>query len=206
VRGTVTRLLQDWQAGDGAAQQELFNIVERELKSLAGARLRGERRDHTLQPTALVNEVWLRMVGQEMPAWAARAQFFAVVARLMRQTLVDHARARMAQRRQAGVRVFVTGAMDAVAADDPLDRNVELIALHDALDRLVAFDERRARVLELRYFGGLERGEIAEVLGVTERTVKRDLVIACAWLKRELAEREGENESESESESESEGD
>jgi RNA polymerase sigma factor (TIGR02999 family) len=157
-----------------------------ELRKLAGGRLRGERAGHTLQPTALVHEVWLRMAGQEGLDWQGRAHFFGIAARLMRQVLIDHARARGAQRRDAGLRVDLTAA-EAVGDGTEAAMAAEVLELHALLERLAEFDERRARVVELRFFGGLERREIAHVLGVTERVVKRDLIVAQAWLRRELA-------------------
>ena len=181
---SITVLLGEWKQGRPGAEARLFALLTDELRRLAGSHLRREREGHTLQPTALVNEAWLRLAQQETPDFENRAHFFGVAARLMRQILVDHARARGAQRRDGGMRVDFSGALDVAAAEPAPDR---LLELHDALERLAAFDDRRARVLELRYFGGLSREEIATALGVTERVVKRDLVVAQAWLRRELA-------------------
>lgn len=181
----VTQLLSDWRAGRAGAEEALFAEVFAELRKLADGRLRGERAGHTLQPTALVHEVWLRMAGSEGLDWQDRAHFFGIAARLMRQVLIDHARARGAQRRDAGVRVDMTAALE--VGDEAAAMAAEVLELHALLERLAEFDERRAKVVELRFFGGLERREIALVLGVTERMVKRDLVVAQAWLRRELA-------------------
>ena len=181
----ITVLLGEWRAGQDGAEARLFALITDELRRLAGSHLRRERTGHTLQPTALVNEAWMRLAQQQTPDFENRSHFFGIAARLMRQILVDHERARGAQRRDAGLRVDFTGALD-VAADEPKAPD-RVLALHEALEKLAAFDERRAKVLELRYFGGLSRDEIATTVGVTERVVKRDLVVAQAWLKRELA-------------------
>lgn len=180
---SITALLRRWRDGHPDAEASLFAHVYDELRRLAGGRLRHERTDHTLQPTALVHEAWLRLAGAEPIDWQSRAHFYGIAARLMRQILIDRARARLADRRQGGVRIDLTGAVDEAAVDHAL---VDVLAVHDALERLAAVDERRARVLELRHFGGLERQEIAEALGITERMVKRDLVLAQTWLRREL--------------------
>jgi RNA polymerase sigma factor (TIGR02999 family) len=181
----ITLLLRDWEQGRPGAEQALLVRVYDELRRLAKGRLRQERADHTLQPTALVHEVWARLVGHEDLGWQSRAHFFGIAARLMRQILIDHARARATARR-GGLRIDLTHTEDPAdsAGGDPL---VDVLAVHEALERLAGFDERRARVLELRFFAGLDRKEIAELLGITERTVKRDLVLAQAWLRRELA-------------------
>lgn len=184
---SITALLRNWRDGRPGAEESLFAFVYEELRRLASGRLRHERPEHTLQPTALVHEAWLRLAGNEEVEWQSRAHFFGIAARLMRQILIDHARARLAARRQGGLRVDLTGNAGAVdeAAKDPAI--VDVLAIHEALERLAAFDDRRARVLELRFFAGLERKEIAEALGISERMVKRDLVLAQAWLRRELA-------------------
>jgi RNA polymerase sigma-70 factor (ECF subfamily) len=183
---SITAMLRNWRDGRPGAEESLFSQVYDELRRLAGGRLRHERAEHTLQPTALVHEAWLRLAGHEELDWQSRAHFFGIAGRLMRQILIDHARARLAARRQGGLRVDLT---TSGAADEPLAREpiVEVLAVHEALERLAAFDERRARVLELRFFAGLERKEIAEALGISERMVKRDIVVAQAWLRRELA-------------------
>lgn len=181
---SITGLLRDWRDGQAGAEKSLLAQVYDELRRLAGGRLRRERAEHTLQPTALVHEAWMRLAGAEEVEWQSRAHFFGIAARLMRQILIDHARARLADRRQGGLRVELTGAIDEAPADPAY---VDVLAIHEALERLALFDERRARVLELRFFGGLERREIAEAIGITERMVKRDIVLAQAWLRRELA-------------------
>jgi RNA polymerase sigma factor (TIGR02999 family) len=180
----ITCLLRDWGEGRPGADEALLSRVYDELRRLARGRLRHERSDHTLQPTALVHEAWARLVGHEQLDWHSRAHFFGIAARLMRQILIDHARARAAARRQGGLRIELTEQPGDGAGGEPL---LEVLAVHEALERLAAFDDRRARVLELRFFAGLDRKEIAEVLDITERTVKRDLVVAQAWLRRELA-------------------
>lgn len=188
----ITQMLQEWRQGKPDAQEALFSVVYRELQRIAENRLKDERSGHTLQPAGLVNEAWLRLAGSQGQEWENRSHFYGVAARLMRQVLIDHARARNAARRQSGLRVDLTGELDALPQNGSPDPILEVLELHEALQKLAALDERRAKVVELRYFGGLERQEIAEVLGVTERVVKRDLVFAQAWLRRELA-GEGEN-------------
>ena len=182
----ITNLLRDWGQGRPGADEALLSRVYDELRRLARGRLRHERADHTLQPTALVHEAWTRLVGHEKPCWQSRAHFFGIAARLMRQILIDHARAREAAHRQGGLRIELTEEVGEPGGAGEREPLVEVVAVHEALERLAAFDERRARVLELRFFAGLDRQEIADVLGITERTVKRDLVVAQAWLRREL--------------------
>jgi RNA polymerase sigma factor (TIGR02999 family) len=157
-------------------------IVADELRRLARSHLRREPRGHTLQPTALVNEVYLRLVGQERSGWRGRAQFFAHASQVMRRILVDHARARRASKRGGGAAT--------VALDDALDvasaTQVDVLQLDEALDGLAAMDQRQARLVELRVFGGLTINESAELLGVGAATVSRDWASARAWLYREL--------------------
>jgi RNA polymerase sigma factor (TIGR02999 family) len=186
----ITALLRGWREHEPGAEERLFALIYGELRQLAARNLRAERPGHTLQPTALVNETWLRMASKEAPDFGSRAHFFGVAARLMRQILVDHARARAAQRRQGGLRVGLTED-DTPAADALLaERSLELLELNEALDRFARIDERRAKVLELRHFIGLDRAGIATALGMTERQVKRDLTVAQAWLRRELDRRD----------------
>ncbi len=180
-RGDVTRLLQSWSDGDKGALGELVPLVYRELRSLAAAYIRRERRDHTLQPTALVHEAYLRLVDQTRVASPSRSQFFAIAANLMRQILVNHAKHRGAAKRGGGNKAVLE---EGSAAVQP--REVDLIALDQALDKLARLDPRQGRVVELRFFGGLTEDEIAEVLGVSAITVKRDWRIARAELHREL--------------------
>lgn len=179
----VTQLLLDWNAGDQAALAELMPLVYAELRQIAARQLRRERHEHTLQPTALVHEAWLRLVQTKRLTWQNRAHFLGVAAELMRRILVDHAR-----RRSAGIR---GGGETRLALDEALDvaqpREVALLALDDALTSLAALDPRQSRIVELKYFGGLEIDEIAEVLGISPATVKRDWQWARAWLHREIS-------------------
>jgi RNA polymerase sigma factor (TIGR02999 family) len=177
----VTVLLQAWARGDRAALQQLTPMIYAELRRLAGGHLKRERQGHTFSPTDLVAEAFLRLAGGDHPAYEHRLQFFAVAARHMRRILVDHARRRIADKRDAG-EVHVT--LDVALIPD--DRPEALVALDDALDALAAADERKAKVVELRYFGGMELKEIASTLGVHENTVARDLRLAEAWLHREM--------------------
>lgn len=179
----TTTLLRDWGAGDHDALDELMDRVYRELKALAGAQMRGERPDHTLQPTALVHEVFLRLVDQERIDWRGRAQFFDVAGRMMRRILVDHARARGRVKR-GGDRVRVSlGSSERLPA--PADPE-SVLALDDALEALARIDRRRARVAELHVFAGLTVAETARVLDCSPATVSRDWRFARAWLAREL--------------------
>jgi RNA polymerase sigma factor (TIGR02999 family) len=178
----VTVLLERWGGGDEGALEELLPLVYAELRRLAGAYLRREREGHTLQPTALVNEAYLKLVDQRDARWQNRAHFFGVAAQLMRRILVDHARTRKAEKR-GGSRFAVTlGHADEVSASPETD----LLAVHEALERLAALDPQQARVVELRFFGGLSIEEAAEVLGVGHATVEREWKMARAWLRREL--------------------
>ncbi len=180
----VTRLLRDWGKGDESAASKLFPIVYDELRRLARRYMSHERRDHTLQATALIHEAYLRLAAQNRAEWKNRAQFFAVAAQMMRRILVDHARSRAYQKRGgATADVLVDVGQSAFIAPE---RSRELMALDSALERLAAFDARKARVVELRYFGGLEASEIADVLGISAVTVTRDWKMARAWLRQEL--------------------
>jgi RNA polymerase sigma factor (TIGR02999 family) len=183
----ITRLLEELQRGSGEAGERLIPLVYRELHGLAAQYLRRERGDHTLQPTALVNEVYLRLVGQHAVQWQNRAHFFGIAAQIMRRILVDHARRRHAAKRMGGRRVT----LDDRAADERAAaagaRAIDLIALDQALGRLAALDARQARVVELRFFGGLDVEQTAEALGIAPATVKRDWTFARAWLQRELS-------------------
>jgi RNA polymerase sigma factor (TIGR02999 family) len=180
-RGDVTRLLESWSGGDKGALGELVPLVYRELRTLAAAYIRHERRDHTLQPTALVHEAYLRLVDQTQVQSPNRAQFFAIAAKLMRQILVNHAKHRGAAKRGGGNKVALEEDAGTVQ-----QRDVDLIALDAALDRLALLDPRQGRIVELRFFGGLTEDEIAEMLGVSAITVKRDWRIARAELHRVL--------------------
>ena len=178
----VTRLLQDWRGGDRAALEKLTPLVYDELRRLASHFLRGERRDHTLQGTALVHEAFIRLVGQSDLEWQSRAHFIGVAARLMRQILVDHARKHTAAKRGGGEQPL---SIEAAAIFSP-QRAANLIALDDALQALAQFDPRKSRIIELRYFGGLSIEEIGEVESIAVATVRRQMRTAEAWLHREM--------------------
>jgi len=178
---TVTRLLLDWRNGDQAALDQLLPLVYQELHRRAMIFMSRERPGHTLQPTALINEVYLRLVDEGQMAWEDRNDFFAVCANLMRQILVDVARARMAAKRGGGRQAPLEEAMSVSQ-----DQDAELIALDEALDALSALNARQGRVVILRYFGGLTVEETAKALNVSPETVKRDWKLAKVWLFREL--------------------
>ena len=181
-RDDVTLLLRRWGGGDAAALDELAPILHQELRRLAAGYMRGERPAHTLQPTALVNEAYLRLVGDGERQWSDRVHFLAIAARHMRQILVDHARRRGAGKRGAGLRAetLVDGLVVSERPDD-------LIALDDALEALAGVDERKARILEMHYFGGLTQDEVATALDLHPNTVGRELRLARAWLQSQLA-------------------
>ncbi len=178
----VTRILLDWSGGDPEAPGRLMPFVYDELRRLARAFLARERGAHTLQPTALVHEAYLRLVDQRSVNWQNRAHFYGIAASMMRRVLIDHARAHAAEKRGGGaVRLSVED------VQVPLEERAEsLLALDEALERLKDMDERKCRVVEMRFFAGLSDEEIAEVLGVTTRTVLRDWKKARLWLLREL--------------------
>lgn len=179
----VTELLHEWSQGNDAALEQLMPIVHVELRRLARRQMRRERNGHTLQTTALVNEVYMRLVDASRIRWQDRTHFFAMSSRLMRRILVDHARARRYQKRGGNaIRVTLTPEL-ALATD----RGADLVALDDALNALAAFDARKSRVVELRFFGGLSVAETAEALGVSPETVMRDWRMAKAWLHKELS-------------------
>ncbi len=184
ARFDVTSLLLDWRGGNAAALEELMPLVVDELRRIAHGYFGGERRDHTLQPTALVNEVFLRLVDVGKVEWRSRAHFLGIAARLMRCVLVDHARGRRAAKRGG----------DAVRAAIDLDhilpraREIDLIALDDALHDMAKLNPDGCAVVEMRFFAGLTREEIAEVLGVSPTTVKRKWTMSKLWLYRHLHE------------------
>jgi RNA polymerase sigma-70 factor, ECF subfamily len=179
---SVTALLSDWSRGDAAALNQLLPLVYAELRRIAARQLRGERVNHTLQPTALVNEVYLRLVDQRQVEWQDRAHFLAVAAQTMRRILVDHARRHDARKRGDGVQCV---SIDD-ARDIPGTQELPLVALDEALGRLEAVDPGLAKIVELRAFGGLTIDEAAHVLKVSPSTAKRDWRTAKAWLNREL--------------------
>jgi RNA polymerase sigma factor (TIGR02999 family) len=178
----VTALLREWSSGDRGALERLMPLVYGELHKLAAFHLRSERGDHTLQPTALVHEAYLRLVGQRSVSWANRAHFYGIAAQMMRRVLVDHARRRLAAKRSPGT-LYVDLGEEAVAAPD---RVPELLALDRALTELERLDPRQARVVELRFFAGLSVEETAEVAGVSTATVKREWRTARAFLRHEI--------------------
>jgi RNA polymerase sigma factor (TIGR02999 family) len=180
----VTELLQAWGGGDLGARDQLMPLVYQELRRRAAAYLRREARDHTLQPTALVHEAYLRLVDQRRAVWQNRAQFFGVASQMMRRILVDRARARrMAKRSGRWARVTLD---EAVAVSPKGD--VDVLDLDEALTRLAEFDPRKSRIAELRFFGGLSLAETGEVLGISLATVERDWQAARAWLFKSLSE------------------
>jgi len=176
----VTRLLRQWAAGNSQAHEKLIPLVYAELRRIAARYLRMERPDHSLQPTELVHEAYLRLVDQQNPAWQSRSYFFGVAAHLMREILVDHAR-RLQAGKRAGRKVSLEEAVSLTC-----ERPAELLALDDALEELKSLDGRKCQAVELRYFGGLATEEIAQLLGVAAVTVRRDLRMAEAWLHREM--------------------
>lgn len=182
----VSKLLLNWGQGDQGAREALIPLVYDELRRLARRYLRRERPDHTLQSAALVNEAYLRLIRQEHPQWQNRAHFFGVAAQLMRHILVDHARNRAAAKRGAGAPRLTLDPDVAL----PQARDVDLVALDDALNQLAALDPQQSRLVELRFFGGLSIEETSVVLGVSPATVKREWATARAWLQREMRNKE----------------
>lgn len=178
----VTQLLQRWSQGDDAAVVELTPLVYEELRRLAHHYMEGQRPNHTLQTTALVNEAYLRLADQTDPNWQSRAHFFAVAARAMRQILVSYARTQHAQKRGGGALKIE---LDEAALVSP-EESREIVELHEALEQLSALDSRKAQIVELKYFGGLNYDEIAEVLKISRITVRRDWEFAKVWLYTEL--------------------
>lgn len=178
----VTRLLNAWRDGKGDALQELLPLVYQELRRLAHHHMRGERPEHTLQTTAVIHEAYLKLIDQRAVDWQSRAHFFAVASQLMRRILVDHARGRAAEKRGGGA-LHVALDTVAVVSSEP---DTDLVALDDALERLAALDPQQARIVELRFFGGLTIDEAAAVTGISPATVKREWATAKAWLYRSL--------------------
>ena len=180
----VTQLLVAWGHGDRSGTDDLLSAVYAQLHRQAAAAMRRENEGHTLQPTALVNEAWMRLVDQREVDWQNRAQFFGIAARVMRRVLIDHARERQAEKRGGGVIPLTLSGVDAGPSSDA---SIDVCALHEALDRLAVFDPDQARIVELRYFGGLSIEETAVLMECSPATIKREWAIARAWLKRELA-------------------
>ncbi len=180
---SVTELLEKWSQGDQDALEELMPLVYDELHRLAGAYLRRERRDHILQPTALVNEAYLRLIDQRHGHWSNRSHFFGIAAQLMRRILIDHARLNLAAKRGGMCEELPLDYADRVGIHPDLD----LLALHDALNRLAEIDPVQSRVVELRFFGGRTIEETAEVMKTSHATVEREWNMARAWLRRELS-------------------
>lgn len=199
----VTRLLVQWSGGNEAALGELTALLYRELRSLAQRHLRKERPNHTIQRTALVHEAFVRLVSQQSVDWRSRAHFFALASTLMRRILVDHARARLSAKRGGGTPVLSldditippeetdSGAppeFESISdAENDGDSDEDIAAIDEALNRLAAIDDRQVQIVQMRYFGGLTIEETAQALGISDATVKREWVMARAWLKRELS-------------------
>ena len=199
----VTQLLASWRGGDKAALGELTGLVYQELRSLAQRHLRRERSNHTIQRTALVNEAFVRLVNQQSVDWQSRAHFFGLASNLMRRILVDHARARLASKRGGGVDAVsldeIVNPTDPEATGSPSgpryaepgqvdgETDEDVAAIDEALTRLAALDERQAKIVEMRYFGGLTIEETAAAIGISDATVKREWTLARAWLRRELS-------------------
>jgi RNA polymerase sigma-70 factor, ECF subfamily len=180
----ITAWLADWRQGNVGAGNRIADAVYPELRHIAARFLKSERNDHTLEPNALVNELWVRLMGGEAVPYQNRAHFFAIAAQTMRRVLIDHARARVAEKR-GGVQERLT--LTAVEGWNPIEQNDDLLLLDQALSKLEKADLRAARVVELRFFGGLREDEVAEVLGISVITVKRDWKVARAWLLGRLA-------------------
>jgi len=181
IEPDLTALLRDASEGDQNALDRLMPLVYGELRKIAASYLRQERKDHTLQPTALVHEAYLRLTHQKDVAWQNRAHFFGIAAQMMRRILVDHARKRQAAKRDASAWKVATAEVDDGAESAP-----ELLALDRALEELEKIDPQQAKIVELRFFGGLTVEETAEVAGISPRTVKREWRTAKAWLRREI--------------------
>lgn len=180
----ITTLLRNWRQGDSSALVQVAELVGAELRRLAAGYMRRERPGHTLQPTALVNEAYLRMMGQAgRQDWESRSHFVAIAAQHMRQILVDHARRHGAGKRGAGATMIPIE--DVPVATNP--KSVDVLALHEALEKLAEVDARKARAMELKFFGGLEMAEIASVLDISLKTVEKDVRLGAAWLRSALA-------------------
>ncbi len=179
----VTQLLRDWSDGNAAAREELLQLVYTPLRELAGHHLRREREGHTLQPTALVHELYLKLVKQRRVDWSDRRHFFAVAAQMMRRILVDHARRRKSDKRGGEkISLALDEALEVAAAE-----SIDVVALDDALEHLGAIFPQQAKIVELRFYGGLTIDETADVLGVSPATISREWTMARAWLRRSLS-------------------
>jgi RNA polymerase sigma factor (TIGR02999 family) len=179
----ITAMLREWSGGNREALGNLMPLVYKELHKQAVRHMRRERPNHTLQPTALIHEAYVKLVDQREANWESRTHFFAIAAQAMRRILIDHARARAQEKRGGG---NVTLALDDAALIVTDERNIDLLALNEALDRLAGFDEQQVRIVELRYFSGLNLEETAAALGVSRATVAREWSVAKTWLRREL--------------------
>lgn len=179
----VTALLQQWSRGDRDALEKLTPLVYEELRGIAAGYMRDERPGHTLQATALVHEAYVRLIGQKRVSWQNRAHFFGIAAQLMRRILIDHARRRQAAKRGVGGALRLTAGVDVAGAPE---QDFDLLAIDGALSRLEQLDAAQARIVELRFFGGLTVEETAEVAGVSTATVKREWRTARAWLRHEV--------------------
>lgn len=188
MRGTsqpVTELLARWSKGDASARETLVPLVYDELRKIARRCLSGQRSGHTLEPTALVHEAYLRLAGRDSIPWQDRAHFFAVAAQMMRQILVDHARKRSAAKRGAGITINLSLDEIPVAWQQP---NLDVLALDDALTRLASFDPRQSQIVELRFFGGLSIEKTAEIVKISPATAKREWTTARLWLHQAMSE------------------
>jgi RNA polymerase sigma factor (TIGR02999 family) len=187
-RENVTQLLVKWSEGDQKALENLMPLVYSELRRLASNYLRRERQNHTLQPTALVNEAYLKLIDQKTAHWQNRAQFYGVAAQLMRRILVDHARQHQAAKRGGSdqQRLSITSAGQLGGKQLAVEPVIDLLALHEALEELTEMDSQQGRIVELKFFGGLSIEETAEVMGIGHATVERDWKMARAWLRRKL--------------------
>ena len=179
----LTALIRRWRTGTPVEQDRVVAAVQGDLRRIAGAYMRRERRDHTLQPTALVHEAYLRLLKDEPVRWEDRAHFFGIAARVMRQVLVDHARKRRARKRGTGARVDQSVSK---LADPSSGQDIDVLDLHDALDELAAIDPRQAEIVELRYFGGLTEREVATVKTLSPATIRREIAAARFWLGRRM--------------------
>jgi RNA polymerase sigma factor (TIGR02999 family) len=187
---TVTELLNNVKQGDQVSLDQLVPLIYTELRRIAGGCLRKERSGHTLQPTALVHEAYIRLIDQSQPDYQSRAHFFGIAAQVMRQVLVDHARSRNAAKRGGGAEKLP---LDLDSLSISADRPEQLLALEDSLQALSKFDPQKARLVEMRFFGGLTAEESAQIAGMPVQTVRRELRVAQAWLKRELDRGAGHN-------------